>query len=323
MTFSEREKELIYACSEVPPDFMKARALIEEGLNINAYDDEDEEDFESLLGSVVTSIPSNAWKCDICELECERKQCKLFDFEHLTEIIQFFINNGWNSRKYGLNVLHKLLYSTYSKEIFDAACLICEKGIQGTQEEFDDVLETVGMKESYTFCCENDYPLENVFDAYYEAVLREKEGKAFSDIDTYHAAIGMKVDCIVLFGTEEDLFLDEQARHCFGKDIGFVCGGKTLILREGINILCMNRRREEERFIECDGMFDVPVVGKTIRGIDFSHNEVRIDRTRYSQPTIHMHFDDGTVIRFTHNFGELPDKKSVSRFEVDVLPQNH
>lgn len=95
-----------------------------------------------------------------------------------------------------------------------------------------------------------------------EAVLCEKEGKAFSDIDTYHAAIGLKIDRIILFGTEEALFLDEQARHCFGKDIGFVCGDKTLILREEINILCMNRRREEERFIECDGMFDVPVIGK-------------------------------------------------------------
>ena len=59
----------------------------------------------------------------------------------------------------------------------------------------------------------------------------------------------------------------------------------------------------------------IKIVGRKISKISFSHNKIRIEHTAYGQPTIYLHMDDGSVIRFTHNFGEMSDNKSISRFE--------
>ena len=79
----------------------------------------------------------------------------------------------------------------------------------------------------------------------------------------------------------------------------------------------MNHRIAEDEYMDCNDMFRIPIVGKIIKGIGFSHHEINRDKIHYNQPTIRLCFDDGTVICFTHNFGELPQKKSVSRFAVD------
>ena len=317
MRYTPLEQEMIYACAEVPPDFERVKVLMAEGANIHAYDDQ--VDFETLLAKVVLDYPRNARRCDSCNCEDPCSECNRFKPEYLPQIIQFFLDSGWNSKEYGMNVLSALLYSTYSKEIFESARLICNNGVKGTPEEFKELLQTIGEKESYERCCEHDHATENLFYAYYEAVLRVKEGKTFKDIDTYHAAVGMEVNQIVLFGTIEDIFSDECGRRCFAKDIGFVCGEKTLIIREGINILFMNHRLQTDSHIEYNELFETEIVGRRISKISFSHNEIRSGHTAYGQPTIHLHMDDGSVIRFTHNFGEMPDNKSFSRFEVSKV----
>lgn len=306
------EKELLTACTQMPPDFVRIKKLLESKEEAQALD------LGSFLSEVILDFPCDMSSCDDDEQcsECSKKK-----MENLPELIQLLGDAGLISAKAGARVLNSLLYAGFSEYAFQAARLICKDGIECTNQEYEQLLEGIGLEESYQRCCEKNHIAENLIFACYEAVLNMKKGGSFADIDTYCSAIGMTVERIVLFGTDDDLFSDAAGRRCFSGDIGFVCGEKALIITDGINVYAINRIWKSMPYMDCDDLFGMEFVDNTIQSIWFSHRNIMAHKTEYGQASIHIRFTGGKEIRFTHNFGEIPENKAISRFEITVEAQ--
>lgn len=164
------------ALCEMPPDFEKAKHAIRAYRALGH-----EEGFHLLLLELASNYPLNSRTCESCDsdIECV-KACPRYTLKYLPGIVQFFLQEGWNHRKYGIGLLNVLLYTTDGKVILETAKLICEKGIDATQEDFDRLLGNIAEAEHHARCswveCEAD---ADELAAYYEAVLRVSQGKPF------------------------------------------------------------------------------------------------------------------------------------------------
>lgn len=170
-------QEAIYALCEMPPDFLKAKQLLD------VYRKESEEgDFDLLLLRLVREYPLNCRECEECnkDIECV-KVCPQYTLKYLPEIVCFFVNEGWNHRKYGIGLLSMLLYTTDGKVILEIAKQILELGIDGMKEDFDRLLGYIAEAESHARCGGDDCEA-NADDLaeYYEIVLRSSSGDIIS-----------------------------------------------------------------------------------------------------------------------------------------------
>ncbi len=177
MNREQLEQKLIYALCRIPPDFVSATKLID------AYRNDCEADgFDILLLKLVREYPLNSQECEECDkdIECV-KACPKYTLKHLPEIVRFFLNEGWNHRKYGVRLLSMLLYTTDGKVILEIAKMILEIGIDGTKEDFDRLLGYIAEAESHARCswvdCEAD---ADDLAEYYDVVLRASRGEARS-----------------------------------------------------------------------------------------------------------------------------------------------
>lgn len=310
MPLTTLEKEFVAACCEVPPNFEKAKELLPSGVDINGKGDYG----ESLVEQIVLGYPQESVRCIHCEAEtC--KGCPQNDPTYLPKVFEFLISNGWNVKENGCEVLRSLVFSTYSKEMFDTAKLICRAGIDWEHSPVEQALSTIGTEESYQRC-KGDHSLENLFYTYYELVEHARQHQPFAHIDTYHSAIGLTIDKIVVFGDNNGIGTDDLGRTTYAHDIGFVCGEKTVIIKKDINVLLMNDLQNMLPCIAANDFFGFPVCGRTISQITFANNKVIKGTVRYGQPTINLHLDDDTVISFTHNYGEMPKGEYIPRFTV-------
>lgn len=310
MPLTMLEKEFVAACCEVPPNFEKAKELLSSGVDINGKDDYG----ESFVEQIVLGYPQESVLCINCEAEtCEG--CLQNDTTYLPKVFEFLISNGWNSKENGCAALSSLVFSTYSKEMFDAAKLICQAGIDWEHSPVEQALSTIGTEESYQRC-EGNHDMENLFYTFYELVERASKNQPFEHIDTYHSAIGLKIDKIVVFGEDTGIGTDELGRTTFSHDIGLVCGDKTVIIKKDINILLMNGLQNMLPCIPGNDLFGTDICERTITKITFKHNQVVKAKVYYGQPVINLHLDDGSVISFTHNYGELPKGDWIPRFSV-------
>nr|MBR4280895.1 hypothetical protein [Clostridia bacterium] len=310
MLLNSLEHEFIAACCEVPPNFEKAKALLAAGVDINGKDDQG----ELLVSRMVLGFPQESPRCINCKAEtCV--DCPQDDVTYLPKVIEFLVSNGWNSKETGCEVLSSLVFSTYSKEMFEAAKIICQAGFNTDQAYVEDALESIGTEESYQRC-EGNHDMENLFYTFYEVVERASKNQPFEHIDTYHSAIGLKIDKIVVFGEDTGIGIDELGRTTFSHDIGLVCGDKTVIIKKDINILLMNGLQNMLPCIPANDLFGTDICERTITKITFKHNQVVKAKVYYGQPVINLLLDDGSVISFTHNYGEMPKGDLIPRFSV-------
>lgn len=329
MLLTSLEHEFIAACCEVPPNFEKAKALLAAGVDINRKDDHGEPFVAEIVFGYPQTASSCCVECDKCE-KCEKyddceecggceaetcEGCLQNDTTYLPKVVEFLISNGWNVKENGREVLRSLVFSTYSKEMFDAAKIICQAGIDWEHSPVEQALSTIGTEESYQRC-EGDHDLENLFYTFYELVERASKNLPFEHIDTYHSAIGLKIDKIVVFGEDSGIGVDDLGRTTFAHDIGLVCGDKTVIIKKDVNVLLMNGLQNMLPCVEMNDIFGFAACGRTISQITFAHNRVIKGPVHYGQPTINLHMDDGAVISFTHNYGEMPKGEYIPRFRV-------
>ena len=303
------EREFIEVCKEVPPDFSKIKSLLESGVDINSknkYGD-------SLVSEIILGYPHEARCCEDCENNCD--DCEQNDASYLPKLIEFLLSCGWDSHDTGCDVLSALCFSSYTRDVFDAAKVICSAGMGADAKSIEDLMSTLGTKVSFNRC-EGDHDLENLFEAFYELVDHARQHQPFAHIDTYHAAIGLTIDSIVVFGADTGVCTDDLGRTTYAHDSGLVCGDKTVIIKKDVNVLLMNGLQNMLPCVAADDIFNAPVCGRTITKISFAHNTVIKGPVHYGQPVINLHLDDGAIISFTHNYGELPKGECVSRFSV-------
>ena len=169
--------EAKYALCEMPPDFEKAKQLLDEYRK-----DKNDDVLNKLLLQLVMDYPLNSRECEACEddIECV-KACPKYTLKYLPDIVSFFLKEGWNHRQCGMGLLNTLLYTTDGKIILETAKLIFEMGVDATQEDYDDLLGYIAQSESYSRCswngCEAD---ADDLAEYYDVIVRIRQGKSFT-----------------------------------------------------------------------------------------------------------------------------------------------
>lgn len=309
------DRDFLDALKQKTPDFEKAKTLLAQGVNINAAD----KWRDSILAECLLERANCPPECDFCEEEscrgCEQKRKA-----HLIPMIEFFIENGWDSVSFGLNCIVALVHTTHDAQMFYAAKRILSCPLLEKQEAYESVLESIGTEESYQRCCEECHEQENLYYAMYELVEARMKGMPFEGIHPYNHALGKKIDRIVYFAGNTD-FIETPRGTEFNSDFGFVCGDEILVVTSGINILFMNDRALDTASVDVSTVFGSGVVGATVVDIVFEHKKKNCEAGQYGQTTIIMKLDSGKELQFTHNFGELPAEDAQGRFLTQELTQ--
>ena len=303
------------ALTHLPHDYVKAKALLAEGANINATDDYG----DSIINDCLFSCADRPPECDYCDedscVDCERRKN-----HDLLRMVEFFIENGWDTASYGLQAIGTLVHTTHDKQMFYAAKRILEQPISENDDAYEATLECIGTEESFQRCCEECHEQENLYYVMYELVEARMKDKDFKGFYPYHEALGKKVDKILYFADNID-FVETPRGTEYELDFGFVCGEDVVVIGPNVNIFLRNDLIDEQPQIDVSTCFGEEVVGARIVDISFEHKAVHTDQGHCGQPTIIVKFDSGKDIRFTHNFGELPDKATKARF-VTAQAQN-
>lgn len=302
------ETEFYKAFQSSPPDLDKAKTLLDEGFDINISDSFG----YSVLDKILLDNSGHLPQCDDCEedncLTCEHKLTA-----KLIPIIDFFIENGWNTAAYGLKSVATLVHTTHDKQMFYAAKRILECPLSENAEEYGEALDAIGSEESFQRCCEECHEQENLYYAMYELVDAKRLGKPFDGIHTYHNALGKRIDKVIYFADKNDFNYTPRGTE-FNGDFGFVFKNEVLIVTSDINILFMNDRISEEPQIDVSECFGASVIGATVVDITFSHKAKNRAEKCFGQPTVTLKLDNGKSVSFTHNFGELSDCRAQARF---------
>ena len=281
------EGQFLKALTEKTPDFEKAKELLGEGVDINAVDSYG----KSVLDDLLLTLSSFPPECDSCELD-SCNSCEIKRSSNLVPVVEFFINNGWDTVAYGLHLVASLVHTTHDAKMFYAAKRILECPLSEDREAFEHALESIGSEESYQRCCEECHEQENLYYATYEIVDAKMNGKPFAGIHPYYRALGKKIDRIVYFAEKND-FAETSRGIEFNHDLGFVCGDELVVVTSGMNILLMNDRLSEKPQTDVTTFFEDGIVGATITDVSFEHKTINRANSRYGQPTIIVKLDNG------------------------------
>lgn len=303
VTQIELNKKLVAACDKPTPNFEEIRELIIAGADTNQMNEYGNNIFEDVFLIVLHHLRGNAKKLPIA-------------VEKTKEIITLMVDNGFDIKRFGLSTMSQFIFSTYDPFTFELYRFMLQYDLADDPKNYMEILEGIGIEESYQRCCEHNHELENLFYAIYEMVNAKTEERDYKSIEPFYGAIGMKIDKIVYF-SETNTMVDKQNFTEFHADIGFICGDKLLVMRDSINILFMNDRIAECPQIDISFAFGMDTIGREIKSITFDHKYVIKGATHYGQPTIIMELANGKKLKFTHNFGELPDEETQPRFWVD------
>lgn len=306
MTKIELNEKLALACDKATPDLDEINKLIIAGADTNQLNKYGDNIFEDVFLDVLYNMQDDG--------KDYREMSKIV--EKIKEMISLMIDNGFDIKRFGLSTMSQFKFATYDPFTFDLYRFMLQFDLVDDPKAYEDALEGVGTEESYQRCCEHNHDLENLFYAIYEMVEAKMEGREYKSIEPYYGVVGMTIDKIVYFN-ETNTMVEKQAFTEFNADIGFVCGDKLFVMRDSINILFMNDRIAECPQIDISPVFGKNAIGRRVKSISFDHKDVIKGTTHYGQPTIIMELANGRKLKFTHNFGELPDKETQSRFWVE------
>jgi len=300
MLKEDLDARLLLACDKPTPDLDEIRELIAAGADTNQLNKYGDNIFADVFLKVLYDVRDDA-----------KKLFKIVEI--IKEIISLMLDNGFNIKKFGLSTMSQFKFATYDHFTFDLYRFMLQYDLTDDPKEYEDILEGIGTEESYQRCCENNHDLENLFFAIYEMVEAKMAKRNYKSIELYYDAIGMTIDKILYFNGTDTLSKKKDFTE-YNADIGFVCDNKLLVMRDGVNILFMNDRIVESPQLDISSVFGNNVIGTKIKSISFEHKDVIKGTTYYGQPTIIITLANGKKLKFTHNFGELPDKQTQSRF---------
>ena len=303
MTKQELDMKLVKVCESGYLDINKIQELILAGADTSLMDSSGRNIFDRVFLRFLNTRQQTPKR-------------NYYKAKKIKETIQLMVEHGWDVKRFGMSVMNRFLFSTYDRNTFDLYRFMLRYDLAESPEDYDEALEGIGTEESYLRCCEKDHGTENLFYALYELVEAKKDGRNFESIEPYYDAVGMKIDRILYFD-ESDTTVQKETFTEYNADIGFVCGDKVLILRKGVHILFMNDRITETPQVDLSQTFCADVIGQTIRSVSFDHKTVVKGTTHYGQPTIIIELSNGKKLKFSHNFGELPDRESQSRFWIE------
>ena len=303
MTKIELNEKLALACDKATPDLDEIKELIVAGADTNQLNKYGDNIFDDVFLKVLYVV---------------RDDAKLLPkaVEKIKEIIALMIDNGFDIKRFGISTMSQFKFATYDLFTFDLYRFMLQYDLTDDPKAYEETLEGVGGEESYQRCCENNHDLENLFYAIYEMVEAKMEGRNYKSIEPYYGIVGLTIDKIIYF-SDSNTLVEKNEFTEYNADIGFVCGNKLFVVREGVNILFMNDRINEQPKADISSVFGKDAINRTIKSVSFGHKDIIKEKIHYGQPTIIMELTNGKKIKFTHNFGELSDKETQSRFWIE------
>ena len=296
-------EKLAIACDKSNPDLDEIKELILSGADTNQLNKYNDNIFSNIFLNVLYEVRNDAIRLPIT-------------VKKIKEIISLMVDNGFDIKQFGISTMSQFIFSTYDHFTFDMYKFMLQYDLADGSSAYEDALESLGTEESYQRCCENDHDLENLFYAIYEMVEAKMEDRDYESIEPYYGAVGLTIDKIVYF-SDSNTLTEKKKFTEYNSDIGFVCGNKLLVVREGINILFMNNRLSEQPQIDISSIFGKDAINSKIKSISFDHKDFIKRTTNYGQPIIIIELNNGNKLKFTHNFGESPDEVVQSRFWVE------
>ena len=336
--FGEAGNRLIDLFRSGAPDFDKAREILSQGVNINAYKEDENILSKILLGywwsETGDDLPDACSECDkedCCDGCPENVNLNPNLGKSMIAVIRFFLENGFDIHAHndrnGAQCLFALIWSTYDRYMIEATKLLLDAGAKNIPvDEIDDDNpgSAVADKASYTGTCLKDYPTANIFEAMYRIYEAAEQGKPYAGIDSYEAAAGEKIRKVYWTGddhTSRDVpffCIDEPAskhENCFKGQLCFVYDSGVLILNECIEIWTDSNYVIPDDAADVSGHFP-GVIGSAIEKYEFQHHELEKGSTCYVQPVIRMIMNNGSVLSFSTNFGETKKEKEAGHFQL-------
>lgn len=303
MKQTELDIKLVLACDKPIPDLGEIKELIIAGADTNQLNEYDENIFHDVF-------------LDALYNNCEDKNKTPIIVDQIKELIILMIAKGWDIKKFGLDVMDQFEFSTYDPFTFDLYRFMLQFDLTDDVKEYEKALEAVACEEAYQRCCMHNHELENLFYAIYEMIETKMKGQDYKSIEPYYDVVGMTIDEIIYFNDEVTL-VEKQGVTEYNADIGFVCGNKLFVMCESVNILFMNNRIKEQPQVDISNTFGKEIIGQKIQSISFEHKDLIKGTISYGQQIIILNLTNGKKIKFTHNFGELPDRNYQSRFWIE------
>lgn len=293
MSYTNLEERLIETCIKNPTDFATIQSLIDSGADINAVEDYD----DSLMGDILPELIENN-----------------FSYDEIAGIIDYFVENGWDTPKYALGCIPEIAFNVENKTAFDITKKLLSYPLSDNEKDYDFLLELFGTEESYCRCCTNDHYLENLYYTMYEIIDARKNKQPHLEIKPFYDAIGLRIEKIVYFSETNDTKTKGNQIEYFA-NIGLVSGNQLFLITHGVNILFNNYRLDELPQIEIPDLLGKRIIGSEITDISFKHKRITKDDTIYNQPIIFITFNNDRRIKITHNWGENLEKNTVCRIE--------
>lgn len=199
---NSNEREFLRICGDNPVDYVRLEQLLKNGVNINTESDDDANDGKSLLANVIMDHGNYSFCLKRGDCHEEYETCSLCEYkttsditngESLYNLTRFFIEKGFDVKKYGTECLHNLCWSTYDGWVLKTAELLLDHGASTTEkdEDGDTILDTISGKMGDWMT--GSFDSGNLMCAYYEMVETACEGKDYHGFRDFDECIGHKI----------------------------------------------------------------------------------------------------------------------------------
>lgn len=276
--FPEKEEELLRALTGREPDYRTARSLIKEGANVNGQEG-------CLFAKII--------------LDTEGEDVSLRN-------ARFLIRNGFDARKNGEHALSEMLYDESGRRIFDVMKLLLSAGLdRAGLETLTDLLSSVGTKESYSICCEQQIEKNNLYYAAYELLDAALRKRPYKEIGIWEDCIGLRIDQICSSWRSRETTYRDSGRIILQKPLYLRCGGKTVVIQGRPNIFLQSWEEVKHgRKLASLDLFD-EMIGAVITDVQFAFRVIDCNDAEWTQPVITLVLDNGRQVRFSSNSGEV------------------
>lgn len=176
------------------------------------------------------------------------------------------------------------------------------------------------MEESYQATCENNFALSNIYEAVWQIYEAIENGRPYSGIGSYEAAVGKRITRVLAEGKAGEpvfysLRLPEFAKDsCFKKTLYFVYDGGAMIIDE-YAALWVNSMLPDTELVDVSGFFP-DVVGHSTERFAFDSHTITQEDAYYTQPIVLIETSSGHKLRFSRNFGEVEEEDRAAYFEL-------
>ena len=323
--FGTLENSLIEVFHSDSPDMNEAKKIVASGVDINTINDYRD---ENLLSESLTAYDSFYFSIRNEPYESSSLENKA---NVMCEIIDFFVSHGFDINGFGgclgAQCLYALSFMTddrymlkVTKHLFDIGAK--NRTISDKADEDETPWDHVGAEQSYLDCCEGDHSLGNIYEALYKIYEAADKGDSYDCIDSYECAVGKKIIRVFASPNNDNptIFYSMctptfKKENCFTSDLYFVYDGGALRTTQFADFW-VDAIPDESELVDVSDFFE-GVVGNTIKNFRFNHRCVRKESTTYTQPITEIEMEDGQIIRFSINFGDVENENRVAFFELN------